>query len=180
MLNVEDVLAAVQRAAVTRTLICIDGPAGAGKTTLAARVASVLPDSFIVHMDDLYKGWQSPLSSDLFQRVVDDITRPFLAGQVLTYATWNWTAGAWNESTRRPSPQHLIVEGVGACARQLRAQATLSIYVDFDDKRGIERVNARDGMVSEPHMSQWLTHQRAHFASDNTRSECDLVVRSSE
>ena len=43
------------RCGATR-LIAIDGPSGAGKTTLARDVAAVLAAPTI-HMDDLYPGW---------------------------------------------------------------------------------------------------------------------------
>ena len=39
-------------------LVCIDGPAGSGKTTLAAAVADARrAGARVVHMDDLYEGW---------------------------------------------------------------------------------------------------------------------------
>lgn len=180
MQNFEQVLAAVHRAAVMPALICIDGPAGAGKTTLATMVASELSDALVIHMDDLYEGWNSPLDNDLFDRVLADIIEPLKAGLPLTFRTWNWASSGWNHPTTVAVPMHLILEGVGACARSLREQATISVYVDIDDERGIERVNERDGLVSEPHMALWLKDQRAYFAADNTSSECDLKLRASE
>ena len=38
-------------------LVCVDGPAGSGKTTLAAAVAALAPRRTLVHIDDLYDGW---------------------------------------------------------------------------------------------------------------------------
>ena len=39
-------------------LVCVDGPAGSGKTTFAGRLAAALgADAVVVHMDDLYAGW---------------------------------------------------------------------------------------------------------------------------
>ncbi len=37
-------------------LVCIDGPAGSGKTTLAAAVESAAPDAYVVHSDELLEG----------------------------------------------------------------------------------------------------------------------------
>ena len=52
----EQVRAAPAKLGRTR-LVCIDGPAGAGKTTFAARLADALvPDAVVLHMDDLYDG----------------------------------------------------------------------------------------------------------------------------
>ena len=38
-------------------VVCVDGPAGSGKTTLAAALAASRPAATVVHMDDLYPGW---------------------------------------------------------------------------------------------------------------------------
>jgi uridine kinase len=52
----------------SRPVIAIDGPAGAGKTTLAQeifRAFSTKSSVQVIHMDDLYDGWGNALSSDL-------------------------------------------------------------------------------------------------------------------
>ena len=39
-------------------LVCVDGPAGSGKTTFAGRLADALGGrAALVHLDDLYAGW---------------------------------------------------------------------------------------------------------------------------
>jgi pantothenate kinase-related protein Tda10 len=38
-------------------LVCVDGPAGSGKSTLASALVRLAPDAVVVHMDDLYAGW---------------------------------------------------------------------------------------------------------------------------
>ena len=51
-----------------RPIIAIDGPAGAGKTTLATNIHLALYPNYtstIIHMDDLYNGWDKALSSEL-------------------------------------------------------------------------------------------------------------------
>ena len=51
-----------------RPVIAIDGPAGAGKTTLAHEIFLALSNKMsvqVIHMDDLYDGWENALSKDL-------------------------------------------------------------------------------------------------------------------
>src|SRR6476661_4492660 len=43
-------------------LVAVDGPSGAGKTTLAAEVADAL-GAPTIHMDDLYPGWDGLAAS---------------------------------------------------------------------------------------------------------------------
>ena len=50
------------------TLFAIDGPAGAGKTTYAATLEAELSlkgTVKVIHMDDLYNGWDNALSNAL-------------------------------------------------------------------------------------------------------------------
>ena len=54
------------------TLIAIDGPAGAGKTTLAAKFFaefSVDKSVLVIHLDDLYDGWDNALSSAMLSHL---------------------------------------------------------------------------------------------------------------
>ena len=37
-------------------LVCVDGPAGSGKTTLAAALADVVPGAHVIHCDELLHG----------------------------------------------------------------------------------------------------------------------------
>ncbi len=51
-----------------KSVIAIDGPAGAGKTTLATNLALALAQDLrvqIIHMDDLYDGWDNALGLQL-------------------------------------------------------------------------------------------------------------------
>jgi uridine kinase len=64
------------------TLLAIDGPAGAGKTTLAAKLeAEFSAHSTVrtIHMDDLYEGWDGALGSALTQ-TLEEITSAHLSG----------------------------------------------------------------------------------------------------
>ncbi|GAA4561323.1 hypothetical protein GCM10023097_77920 [Streptomyces collinus] len=55
-------------------VITIDGRGGAGKTTLAERLREVVPNSAIVHTDDIawnhaYFGWGAVLVENILQRL---------------------------------------------------------------------------------------------------------------
>ena len=53
------------------TLLAIDGPAGAGKTTLAAQLDKEFAATGtvrVVHLDDLYSGWTTALGNDLTEQ----------------------------------------------------------------------------------------------------------------
>ena len=59
-------------------LVCIDGPAGSGKTTTAAALVASLQEHRraveVVHLDDLYEGW-SGLEGSLWPRLAAQVLR---------------------------------------------------------------------------------------------------------
>lgn len=174
VLNV--VVDALQRSEPRPLLVCIDGPAGSGKTTLANQVAQLVAHSEVIHMDDLYEGWNEPLNDSLIQRVRTHIVVPFHQRRPISFQRWDWHADMWGETVGFPSPEILILEGVGSAARGLREHAQLTIFLDIDDDQGAERVRIRDGAEVAAQLAAWMRHQQTYFESDETRTACDVVV----
>src|SRR5262245_24789958 len=93
-------------AALGRTrLICVDGPAGSGKTTLAnqivlsGRARDLSAD--VVHMDDLYEGWDG-LDLQPEPRVVDQLLAPLAAGRPGRWQRYDWYAGRFGPWVDQP------------------------------------------------------------------------------
>lgn len=159
-----------------RALICIDGPAGAGKTTLASAFVDAFTDVHVIHMDDLYDGWSNALSADLTERLVSQVRDPFLAGTDVRYRRYDWYAAAFAEFIDVPAARLLVVEGVGAAQAAMREAAAVSVFIDVEPAIGRERVIARDGDVSAAHIDAWQVHEQAHFARDRTRESVHYVL----
>lgn len=166
---------AIQGSQRQRLFICIDGPAGSGKTTLAEDISLDLPSVEVVHMDDLYEGWHNALSPQLYERVRTQIVAPFLQGRAMRYQKWDWLASAWGKAIDIPVPAILVLEGVGAAAAPLRALADITIFLEIDQSIGAQRVLARDGAEVSVYLSDWLEQQRMHFETDDTQMHCQLV-----
>ena len=93
-------------------LICVDGPAGSGKTTLAEELAS-LSGAPVIHMDDLFEGWDGlPRISDQ----LDTLLPPLAEGRPGSYRRWDWPGDAWAETVLVPPAPLLVLEGVGSGA----------------------------------------------------------------
>ena len=156
-------------------LVVVDGPAGSGKTTVAARLAAALGDAQVVRMDDLYEGW-SGLDDTVFDRLDTWVLGPLRSGRDGRYRRYDWDAGQFAEWHDVPVAAALVIEGVGAGARPVDPYAVLRVWVEAPADVRLARGVARDGEHLRAQWLQWSALEDAHFEADGTRDRADLVV----
>lgn len=155
-------------------LIAIDGPAGAGKTTLADEIRYALGFGEIIHCDDLYNGWQDALTSTFERHVHEWILEPLQNGLLPRYQKFDWSTDHYREQVQLPATPLVILEGVGAAIPKVAEFADLSIWIDIPAAIGLERVLLRDGSGIREHMLDWIEIQDAFFARHQNRENCDV------
>ena len=162
------------------TLLAIDGPAGAGKTTLAAKLEADYSKGStvkVIHMDDLYNGWEDALGQSLTD-TLQSITQAHLAGKNCTIKIFNWHLMNFDREEVITPTGYLILEGVGAAQEIVRKAGATTYWLDIDEDRGLQRVLARDGAHIEKEMRLWQIQQSIHFAADKTRENCEFKLTS--
>lgn len=169
-----DLLTAAPRLGGTR-LVCVDGPAGSGKTTFAAGLAAALGAAAeVVHMDDLYAGWTL---TGAVARLEAGVLRPLAEGRPGAYHRYDWAAGRFGPVpvpvTTAPV---LVVEGCGSAPRRLDRWTTLRVWVEAPDGLRLARGLARDGEAMAAHWQRWLALEAVEFAAESTRARADLRV----
>ena len=156
----------------------IDGPAGAGKTTLSEILKSELRmreiSTEVIHMDDLYDGWENALGIKLEQALQDIECQT--QGDEIVYPIYNWQQMKYSRIKSIPTPRILILEGVGAGQSGVRDRVDLSIWVDIDPDEGISRAISRDGQSIAAYMQSWKQAQELHFAEHHTRQSATFTV----
>ena len=161
-------------------LYAIDGPAGAGKTTFAAKLEaelSVNGSVRVIHMDDLYNGWDNALSNPLAE-ILDRISTAHIAGREFIIKVFNWHTMAFDREERITPTDYLIIEGVGAAQQIVRETGATTYWLDIEPEIGLQRVLDRDGVHIEAQMRQWQVDQDKHFARDETRENCEFKLTS--
>ncbi len=170
------VLAEVRRRPTTLgsgRLLCLDGPSGAGKTTLATAVSRLERESRVVHMDALYDGWDG-LATVGTQ--LGTLLGPLAHDEPGRYRRYDWAAGAYAGTLRVPPRPLLVLEGVGAWSPAYADLVTLLVWVEAPADVRLARAVARDGADAEPHLRRWAASERAHLDRLGTRQHADLVV----
>lgn len=154
-------------------LICVDGPAGSGKTTLAASLTQLTDGARVVHLDDLYAGWNglSRLDAQL-----GDLLLPLAGGRPGSYRRHDWLTGETAETVVVDPVPLLVLEGVGSGASRFAALQTVLVWVEAPHELRRQRGLARDGEAFAPHWEQWARDEASLFARERTRERADLVV----
>lgn len=156
-------------------LACVDGPAGSGKTTLAAALAAALGEgAVVVHLDDLYEGWAG--LGGVWERVEDQILRPLEQGQPGRWQRYDWAAERFAEWVDLPVPEFLLLEGCGSAPRAVDGRASLIAWVDAPADIRLARGLARDGEHMRDNWLAWMVEEEAEFARERTRERADVVV----
>lgn len=162
------------------TLVAIDGRAGAGKTTLAQQFLeqwSATNTVAVIHMDDLYDGWDNALGNKLTQSL-ETIVKAHLNREEFEIDVYNWSTMKFDTRRRIKPVDILILEGVGAGQKAVRDAGATLYWLDIEPEIGIKRVLARDGAQIIDQMKQWQIDQEIHFLGDKTRENAEHIQSS--
>jgi uridine kinase len=153
-------------------VISIDGPAGSGKTTLAQEIADRLDEVKVIHMDDLYRGWENTLTHDLSDLLVE-ILKCLENEEQVRFNPFDWSSGMLGPVVKFPAPKYLILEGVGSGQSAIRQKIATLIWIEVPIRIGLERVLDRDGLEIAPYMDEFIRTQSRHFEEEDTKKRAD-------
>lgn len=177
VINYPDLLGEIEKLDSTQPIgLAIDGVAGSGKTTLASRLCGDLKSCQVVHMDDLYEGWNDPLSQRLTAKVIRELLEPFNKQIPIRYQKFDWIPNRFDKFEDLKTSNILILEGVGSGQREFRKYLSKTIWVEYDPSQGFDRVIARDGEGIKGEMVNFLLDQNKHFIAELTKNASDYTI----
>lgn len=153
-------------------LVCIDGPAGSGKTTLARAVVELAVDARLVHMDDLYEGWEGLPTVD---GQLDGLLRPLAEDRPGSFRRYDWGRGSWAETVPVPPGPLIVLEGVGSGSTAVADLVTVLVWVEAPPDVRMRRGLDRDGDAFAPYWERWAAAETEHFERHRTPDRADLV-----
>ena len=159
-------------------LVAVDGPAGSGKTTLAAALAEVARAAgltvTVVPTDDVLRGWDG--LDELGPRLLAEVVAPLLTGRDGAYRRYDWHARDLAESVAVPVVDLVVLEGVGSghlgYADTIAALAWVEAPPVLRRARGL----ARDGEALAPYWDAFVPDEDRLHARERTRERADVLV----
>lgn len=159
-------------------VVAMNGHSSSGKTTLARRLVDILPDSAVLHTDDLARdegvfAWDVPLRNEVLPIV--------RAGDPLDFPPPRWwqTRGITGSVTLPGSLAYLVVEGVGASRDSVRDIYDLVIWVETDEPtrldRDLRRLAAGE-MATPGAYDGWMAEENAYTTGARPWEHADLLV----
>ena len=155
-------------------VIAIDGPTGSGKTTLANQIKTDLSDVEIIHVDDLYKGWQDAFTERLSTSIIEKILIPISKKIEFDYEIYDWKKGNFYKSNQISNDKIFILDGVGSGQSKFRPYISKIIWLNISDDIGLSRVLHRDGDEILLPMLEFQRAQKLHFARESTENAADF------
>lgn len=158
-------------------IILIDGPAGAGKTTLAKKLQADL-DCEIIHLDSIYHGWDDALGTSLTKTLIA-LVESFIRGESFELPIYDWHQEQFASIHIVKPASALIIEGVGAGQSAIRDFAKWLYWVEVEPELGLQRVLERDGHEIKAQMLRFQVSEAKHFELERTRDFADFIITTS-
>jgi uridine kinase len=154
-------------------LLCIDGRAGSGKSTVAEQIAAI-EGAIVVHTDDLCPGWDG---LPQVPRLLAELVEPLATGTPGSYPRYDWVQQRVTDQVVVPPSRLLVIEGVGAGARALRPWRTALLWLECPVQRRRRRALDRDGDTFASYWDDWAEAEDRYLATEADRAGADLLVR---
>lgn len=157
-----------------RWLVTLDGRSGSGKSTVCEALHERHPEAEVLHLDDLYRGWDA-LPSGV--HAAGELVEAWTRGESPVYHPTQWPGMPPRHDATVYAGRPLIVEGVGA-AWVGRDIAVTSVWLEAERERRRVRAIERDGATFAPYWLTWENEEAEWFAEHPDTSQ--LVVRVAE
>ncbi len=157
-----------------RPVVLIDGGSGAGKTTFARRLLSLLAtpagEAQLVSLDDFYPGWDGLREGS--EMVHADVLRDRDPG----WRGWDWQANRSAEWHPLDPQRPLLIEGCGALSAANRRGAGFGIWLELEAEERKRRALGRDGILYAPHWDRWAAQESVFRLEEPPAPLADLVI----
>ena len=166
------VSAAMSPVGMTTTVLAIDGYGGAGKSTLAGRLADEFTAT-VVHTDD-FAAWDNPI--DWWPRLLDQVLTPLGRNEKARYQRYDWTSRSLAEWHEIKPGGMVVVEGVSSSRAEFRPFLAGAIWIETPAELRLRRGLERDGEMARDQWLEWMAAERQWGEASEPWATADLVL----
>ena len=168
-------------------VMALDGQAAAGKTTLAAAVASRVPGAFVVHMDDFFLPPEKrtpeyaarTLANADIERFSEEVLLPLAAGGPVSYRPYRFhPTPCFLSAVHLPGDRRLVVvEGAYCLHPALFSHYDLRALMTVSPETQRQRILLRNGeAMLARFLSEWIPKENQHIGTRRLAQRCDAVI----
>lgn len=128
-------------------LIAIEGPGGAGKSTLAKKIQTALGSAYVINIDDFLRtGEKSDAEKSNFdrERLEKQVLYPAKQGSMISYQRRDADTNTLGETICVPTVDYLIIEGVSTFHPSVADYFDFKIWVEVPTEVAAFRGSKRD------------------------------------
>ena len=184
--HVQTILKSIKQTDPTKRpyVIAIDGRCGAGKSTIAARLAEEL-NATLFHMDDFFlrpeqrtpERFSTPGENIDHERFLKEILIPLKEGRTITYSPYSCTTQTLLDPITVTPADIVIVEGSYALHPTLRAYYDLRVFLTLFPREQEARIRARNGDAIWPMFkNRWIPMEEAYHIYCEVEKYSDLIL----
>lgn len=160
--------------------ICVDGDAGAGKSTLAKEIEEIL-DVNIVHTDHFYlpfnqRGTCASCHMN-FDTIIKSVLVAFKSNQKIVFDHYDPHTDTVKNHYDLDNKSILVLEGSYSYHPSLRKYIDYSIALKIDEDKQKERIVKRSSLeIYEQFASKWISKEKTYQNETKLFEEVDILL----
>jgi len=166
-----------------RFVLVLDGPCGAGKTTLANALSRKLPCR-IIHTDDFFlqphqrteTRLQEPGGNLDRERFLEEVLLPLREGKSFSYRPFDCGRQAFSQPVFIGKEPLIVVEGTYSLHPDFGRYYDLSVFLSVGPLVQMQRIMKRSPQLYSRFLTQWIPMEERYFDTFQIREKCDLVL----
>lgn len=167
-----------------QVLICIDGPCGSGKTTLARQLAFIT-DAACVPMDDFYtphpqktpERMALPGGNADVERLLAELLIPWRETGHAAYRPYLCAEDRFGDPVDVPQRPLTILEGSYSLLPAIAALADVRVFLTVDEQEQLRRLLVREGAEGLKRFRRmWIPLEKAYHTAFSLPNEHCLII----
>ena len=165
-----------------RVIIAIDGRCGAGKSTLAARLAELCGGN-VFHMDDFFlrpeqrmpERFAEPGGNVDRERFAAEVLAPLENGSRFSYRPFVCRNMALGDTVEVEPKTVSFIEGAYSMHPELAGAYDLTVFLSVSPELQHERIMRRNGERSRDFFERWIPFEEKYFREMDVPARCGLI-----